>query len=96
MSMVERVARATGPCNAGEPGVRACEHGTQCMCLRDARLAIEAMREPTAAMVLASAFAGPERHEPDGTAAAVWQSMIDEALNDGADQDRGFNSVPGR
>jgi hypothetical protein len=64
--MVERVARALADC-ALEPF----DAISRQKFMGDARAAIEAMREPTEAML--------ERGD-HGTSAAGWASMIDEAL----------------
>ncbi len=44
-----------------------------------ARAVIEAMREPTAAMIDASPYLGPEA---EGTPSEVWRAMIDTALKE--------------
>lgn len=70
-SMIERVARAIAKGEYGE-NVDDVWH----TCIDDARAAIEAMREPTEAMLDAGYGA-----EPTGAAlVAPWEAMIDAAL----------------
>ena len=78
MTMIERVARAIVKLRCARTGMGATDN-----CLLDpeeldeARAAIEAMREPTEAMIKEAAW-------EDGrvTARNVWQAMISEALNE--------------
>ena len=82
--MVERVAKAIDP-----DAFEGCSHGSKGPCLMcaenvdfalyRARAAIEAMREPTEAMV----DLGINTREVEGGAIHdVWQAMIDEALEE--------------
>ena len=66
--MVERIAAAIRRTNEETVGLKYTDL-TRTM----ARVAIEAMREPTKAMILAHHLM---RHDPE----MAWQSMIDEAL----------------
>ena len=67
--MIERVARAIAQC-LNEPG--------QCSYSDIARAAIEAMREPTEAMIKEGAYGSGE--DSAGVACGAWKAMIDEAL----------------
>lgn len=67
--MIERVALAMQENAEGAAG--AFDKRPHDCYIRSARVAIEAMREPTKAMC----FAGHERYSE-----GVWQAMIDEAL----------------
>lgn len=79
-SMVERVARAIAGCQQ-EIGADKWRY-----CLPEARAAIEAMREPTDAMIMAAEWAEPEYREDDRDMAiqfkAEWRAAIDAALNE--------------
>lgn len=72
-SMIEKVARAIA--DQTGMGHRWTEHR------HEARAAIKAMREPTEAMVFASAKLSQPVHRSD--AYLIWQAMIDAALNEG-------------
>lgn len=83
--MVERVARAIYERNSKRtnyvwpddvyPAIRN-------RCLRDARAAIEAMREPTEEMVNAGAVAEGDTNL-EAQARSLWEAMIDAILKDG-------------
>jgi hypothetical protein len=74
IKMIERVARAL--CEADGQQYDAGHFGTLRDCYRwEARIAIEAMREPTKGMVLAGI-----RSDADDFPHAVWRAMIDAAL----------------
>jgi len=66
--MIERVARAIAEQNHGS---------TWDEWIDEARAAIEAMREPTEAMINAG-----DRTDHDVEATMVWRAMIDEALGE--------------
>ena len=78
-SMIERVARAI--CKSQTQTDRTWE-----AFLPEATAAIEAMREPTDAMVMAAEWAEPEYREDDmdvgATYKAEWRAAIDAALNE--------------
>jgi hypothetical protein len=86
--MVERVARAIA--NAGafdetmsdaKRGWEKCDGAMREDYRREARAAIEAMREPTETMISAGylwAFGSP--NEAETNAERTWQAMIDDAL----------------
>ena len=78
-SMIERVAAAIAMENEGWTK-NAKDY------IPHARAAIEAMREPTDAMVMAAEWAEPEYREDDmdvgATYKAEWRAAIDAALNE--------------
>lgn len=89
MDMLERVALAIF-CSGYSPeevlsGSAASKYGEwpgmSEQSIRQARAAIEAMREPTEGMVEPGALAGEMYGNTD--AAATWRAMIDEALKPG-------------
>ena len=92
-TMIERVARAINSewqkngvvlWSSSEPNVGACSNL--------ARVAIEAMREPTEAMVQSLSARdlpfGLSTEIVQQESVAVWQAMIDKVLQDGEAQDR--------
>lgn len=81
MTMIEKVARAIRESGEGDLSLSAYVDP-----FKAARAAIEAMREPTQAMVDAAEWAEPDYHEDDmdvgGTFKAEWRVAIDAALNE--------------
>ena len=80
--IIERVARAIYEGRNG-PGCRA--WGSQPAShqepyLKDARAAIEAMREPTEAMLDAGKWVSPLYDDPTPAAVEYWETMIEAAL----------------
>ena len=83
MTKIEEVARAIYNTNAGKWSSLSWEEyapeesSNREACLREARAAVEALREPSVAMMVA----GDKR----STAVKAWISMIDVILNEKAD-----------
>ena len=95
--MVERVARAlyaATPFKQAEGGYHEQSDVYRRSCLLLARAAIEAMREPTEAMVDAFVWYGHGKTIGD-VARIGWQSMIDAALS-GQDLDQDAAAPPAR
>ena len=93
MTMIERVAWRLWRADSEDAGVPASvtngrtqeafaeqSEDTRRRWLKFARAAIEAMREPTDAMIDAGAM--PDCNDPHGRPSTVWGSMIDAALNE--------------
>lgn len=85
--MVERVARALSIADGNHPG--ACSNDEEeipawKLYVKDARAAIEAMREPTAAMRHAASdvlwYEGLDEGQGYPPPREAWQAMLDEAL----------------
>jgi hypothetical protein len=95
MTMLERMARATWgktpKCDLQGSSEGPCSLGDECYCwtaaLKNARAALQAMREPTEAMVLAAYRAfdafGPDAVLGPHETLAIWHAMIDAALEEG-------------
>lgn len=83
MDMIETVARALYQSDwIGNGKAPAYEGGMRDEYLREARAAIEAMRNPTEAMRLAGHQHIPDDHgDPWASAIEVWQAMIEAALS---------------
>lgn len=80
-SMIDKIARAimmAGHCGTQSGGEwNFCE--VECLCFKEARAAVEAMREPDREMLNA---AGRETGYEE-TCVVVWQAMINAILNEG-------------
>lgn len=78
--MIERVARAIFAAKSQTHTTwEQCDWGYRTMKMKEARAAIEALREPTEGMVKAADRRNDDNDDEEATL-ANWQAMIDEAL----------------